>query len=67
MAKTKFQGQLRRPTSKDFTGKTVKSFRRHADNQWRFTFTDGSAIAINAETYSIGSAGSLPALEVIDP
>ena len=66
MAKMKFMGELRQPKSKDFVGKTIKSFRRHTTNQWRFTFTDGSELAINAETYSVGSIGSLPALEVID-
>lgn len=66
MAKKKYSGPVRRLRSTDFVGKTVKSVRKAGDNQWRFTFTDGSQIAINAESYSIGSVGSLPMLEIID-
>jgi hypothetical protein len=66
MSKKKFSGACRKPVAKDFVGKTIKSFRKHADNHWRVTFTDGSAIAINAENAYLGMGMSLPILEVID-
>jgi hypothetical protein len=37
----------RRPTKRDFEGKTIKRFSRTADNIWRFWFTDGSSFAIH--------------------
>lgn len=66
MPKKKYAGPTRPLKTSDFVGKTVKTIRKAGDNQWRFIFTDGSQVAINAESYSIGSAGSLPMLEIID-
>lgn len=41
----------RRPTKKDFEGKTIKRFVRRGDNVWEFWFTDGSAFAIQSDTF----------------
>ena len=41
----------RRPRKRDFEGKTIKRFRCDADNVWRFWFTDGTAFAIQSETF----------------
>ena len=41
----------RRPTCKDFEGKTIAKFRCSADNVWKFWFTDGTAFAIQAESF----------------
>lgn len=41
----------RRPKKRDFEGKTVKRFQRTADNVWRIWFTDGTAFAIQSETF----------------
>ena len=41
----------RKPTKKDFVGKTVSNFRRDADNVWRIWFTDGTSFAIQSEMY----------------
>ena len=46
----------RRPTKKDFQGKTVKRFVCSADNVWRFWFTDGTAFAIQSEIFHPGIA-----------
>lgn len=66
MAK-KFANEPRVLKPKDFVGKTVKSVRRMGINHVRFTFTDGSQIAIDADIVSMGYAGALPLLAVIDP
>lgn len=42
----------RRPFKRDFEGKTIRKFRRDADNIWRFWFTDGSAFAIQSDLFS---------------
>lgn len=41
----------RRPTKRDFEGKTVKRFVRTADNIWKLYFTDGSELAIQSELH----------------
>ena len=46
----------RRPTKRDFEGKTIKRFVRTADNVWRFWFTDGTAFAIQSEIFHPGIA-----------
>ena len=51
----------RRPTKKDFEGKTVKRFVRSSDNVWKLYFTDGSAFAIQSDLFH-----GLPCLEVCD-
>lgn len=48
MAKT-VQHIHRKPTKKDFVGKTVSNFRRDADNVWRISFTDGTGFAIQSD------------------
>jgi len=40
---------LRRPRKKDFEGKTIKRFKRDADNVWHFEFTDGTKIEVWSE------------------
>lgn len=50
----------RRPTKRDFEGKTIKRFSRTADNIWRFWFTDGSSFAIQSDLfYGLTLHGSL--------
>ena len=39
----------RRPTKRDFEGKTIKRFVRSADNIWKFYFTDGTSLAIQSD------------------
>ncbi len=41
----------RRPQKRDFEGKTIKKFRRSADNIWRFWFTDGTSFAIQSDQF----------------
>jgi hypothetical protein len=41
----------RDPVQADFVGKTIAAFDSLACNVWRFAFTDGTAIAIEAETF----------------
>lgn len=41
----------RRPAKRDFEGKTVKRFKRDADNVWRIWFTDGTAFAIQSDLF----------------
>ena len=43
--------QHRRPTKRDFEGKTVKRFIRTADNVYKFWFTDGTAFAIQSDLH----------------
>lgn len=51
----------RRPTKKDFEGKTVKRFVRSADNVWKLYFTDGTAFAIQSDLFH-----GLACMEVCD-
>jgi hypothetical protein len=53
----------RRPTKRDFQGKTIKRFVRSADNLWKFWFTDGSAFAIQSDNFG---AYGLACMEVCD-
>ena len=46
----------RKPRKSDFVGKTIKSVNISACNIWTFYFTDGSAIAIEAEVFHPGFA-----------
>lgn len=41
----------KRPTKRDFEGKTIKRFIRSADNVWRFHFTDGTRLAIQSDLF----------------
>lgn len=41
----------RRPIRRDFEGKTIKRFRRTADDVWRFWFTDGTSFAIQSDLF----------------
>lgn len=43
----------RRPRQKDFVGKTIQAAYTNADNIIRLWFTDGTAIAIEAETFTL--------------
>lgn len=52
----------RRPRKKDFEGKTIAKFSRLGDNIWSFHFTDGSTFAIQSETFSYGSYGSVASM-----
>ncbi len=49
----------------DFVGKTIKRVDTSACNIWRFFFTDGSAIAIEADLFWT-PAGSLPQMQVCE-
>ena len=51
----------RRPKKADFEGKTIKRFKRDADNHWRIWFTDGTGFAIQSELFS-----GLPCMELCD-
>lgn len=42
----------RRPTKRDFEGRTVKRFVRSADNIWKFYFTEGPPLAIQSDLFS---------------
>ena len=53
----------RRPKKIDFEGKTIRRFQRSADNIWRFWFTDGTAFAIQSDSF--GPYG-LACMEVCD-
>lgn len=53
----------RRPTKRDFEGKTIKRFIRSGDNVWRLWFTDGTAFAIQSDSF--GPYG-LACMEVCD-
>lgn len=41
----------RRPTKRDFEGKTIKRFIRSADNVWKLYFTDGTSFAIQSDNF----------------
>ena len=41
----------RRPRKRDFEGKTIGRFERSADNMWRIWFTDGTAFAIQSDSF----------------
>jgi hypothetical protein len=47
----------RDPKPEDFVGKTIISFDGSSVNVWRFGFSDGTAIAIEAETWGPGLPG----------
>jgi hypothetical protein len=55
--------QHRLPTSADFVGKTVARFDGDTSNIWRFWFTDGSAVAIQCETFG---PYQIPGMELCD-
>lgn len=55
----------RNPRKRDFVGKTIKRIDTSACNIWRFLFTDGTAIAIEAECHSTGY-GYLPVMQVCE-
>lgn len=52
----------RDPTPEDFIGKTITSFDGECINIWRFGFSDGTAVAIEVESF--GQAG--PGMVVCD-
>lgn len=53
----------RRPCKRDFEGKTIHRFKADADNVWRIWFTDGTAFAIQCDTF--GPHG-VPGMELCD-
>ena len=55
----------RDPRKSDFVGKTIKRVDTKSCNIWRFFFTDGTAIAIEADTMWTG-AGDLPVMQVCE-
>lgn len=55
----------RDPVSADFVGKTIAEVDTSACNLWRFRFTDGTAVAIEADTFWT-PAGDLPMMQVCD-
>lgn len=50
----------------DFIGKTVTGFDSSADNIWRFTFSDGTSLAIEAEVQST-VFGGIPFMQICVP
>lgn len=56
----------RKPRRRDFVGKTIVAFDGRACNLWRFTFSDGTAIAIEADIESFGSYGGIPVMQVCE-
>lgn len=50
-------------TPADFEGKTIARFEAEACNVWRFWFTDGTAFAIQCETFG---PYHLPGMELCD-
>lgn len=53
----------RDPRPADFVGKTIAAIDTRACNVWRFTFSDGSAIAIEAEVMNT-EYGGIPVMQV---
>lgn len=51
---------LRDPEPDDFVGKTIISIDTRACNIWRFSFSDGSSISIEAEVLN----GGIPVMQV---
>lgn len=53
----------RDPVAADFVGKTIVAFEADSVNVWRFKFSDGTAIAIEADLFGYPS---LPCMQVCD-
>ena len=51
MTKPADNHEHRKPTKRDFEGKTIKKFVRSADNMWHFEFTDGTRFAVQSELH----------------
>jgi hypothetical protein len=56
----------RDPVPADFVGKTIRIVDTSACNIWRFYFTDGTAIAVEAEVENT-QYGGIPVMQVCDP
>lgn len=55
----------RKPRKSDFAGKTIKRVDTRACNIWRFYFTNGTSIAIEAECQWTGF-GDIPVMVVCE-
>jgi hypothetical protein len=55
----------RNPEKRDFVGKTIARIDTRACNLWRFFFTDGTAIAIEADCQST-QYGGVPVMQVCE-
>lgn len=58
----------RNAVPEDFIGKTITGFDSSACNVWRFMFSDGTSLAIEAEVMSMGNYGSgIPIMQICVP